>query len=496
MKVVCVLRSVNFTEREIRLTTQKTTISQNGRCLTIETARENIAGIEKQVPLLDGTLRQYVNFDNAASTPALRPVLDKLNEFMPWYSSVHRGTGFKSQVATDAYEAAHDIALRFVNADPATHVAIFGKNSTEALNKLANRFPLQPDDVVLTTLMEHHSNDLPWRRVAQVAHILPDATGALDEAHFDALLEQYAGRVKMVAITGASNVTGYINPIHRLAEKAHAAGAQILVDVAQLAPHRAVDMRPLDDPGHLDYVVLSGHKMYAPFGTGALIGRRDTFLQGEPDMVGGGVVDIVTVDSVRWAGLPDKEEAGSPNVVGAVAMAQAMLSLEEIGMDALAEHEAALTARMLERLSQIEGVRVFGITDPALAGEKVGVVPFVVEGMSHYLVAAILGAEAGIGVRNGCFCAHPYLLHLLGVNTTDAGAHQQAIQDGNKAHLPGLIRASFGCYNSVEEVDYFADALERIVRGEYTGHYVQNPASGAFWPEGYDPQTEQFFTLG
>ncbi len=315
--------------------TTLTAPARTARCLTIDTVRENIVGIDAHVPLLDGSTRPYVNLDNAASTPALRPVLDKVNAFMTWYSSVHRGSGFKSQIATEAYEAAHTIALRFVGADPATHTAIFGKNSTEALNKVANRFPFQPGDVVLTTLMEHHSNDLPWRRVAHVEHVLPDASGALDEAHLDHLLARYAGRVRLVAVTGASNVTGYINPIHRIAEKAHAAGAQILVDVAQLAPHRAVDVRPLDDPAHLDYVVLSAHKMYAPFGTGAVIGRRDTFLEGDPDMVGGGVVDIVTVDSVKWTGLPDREEAGSPNVVGAVAMAQAMLCLEAIGMDAL-----------------------------------------------------------------------------------------------------------------------------------------------------------------
>jgi len=470
--------------------------AETARCLTIDTARENIVGIDAHVPLLDGSTRPYVNFDNAASTPVLRPVLDKVNAFMTWYSSVHRGSGFKSQVSTEAYEAAHAIALRFVGADPATHTAIFGKNSTEALNKLANRFPFRPGDVVLTTLMEHHSNDLPWRRVAHVEHVLPDASGALDEAHFDRLLDRYAGRVKLVAVTGASNVTGYINPIHRIAEKAHAAGAQILVDVAQLAPHRAVDVRPLDDPGHLDYVVLSAHKMYAPFGTGALIGRQDTFLEGDPDMVGGGVVDIVTVDSVKWAGLPDREEAGSPNVVGAVAMAQAMLCLEAIGMDALAEHEAGLTARLLERLSRIPGVRVFGITDPARAYEKVGVVPFVVEGMSHYLVAAILSAEGGIGVRNGCFCAHPYLLHLLGVDRMQAVAYQQEIRGGVKAHLPGLVRASFGCYNTEDEVDWFAAMLERVVRGDYRGRYVQDPASGAYWPEGFAPRLEDYFHLG
>lgn len=463
--------------------------------LSIHNVRENIIGVEAQVPLLDGASRTYVNFDNAASTPALRPVLDKVNEFMTWYSSVHRGTGFKSQVSTDVYEEAHRVVCTFVGADPATHVVIFGKNSTEALNKLARRFPLAAGDVVLTTVMEHHSNDLPWRAVAQVEHVSVDENGALDEAHLDALLEKYAGRVRLVAVTGASNVTGYINPLHRIAAKAHAAGAQILADVAQLAPHRAVDMRPDDDPAHIDYLTLSAHKMYAPYGTGALIGRRDTFLQGDPDLVGGGTVDIVTLEDVKWAAPPDKEEAGSPNVVGAVALAKTILCLQEIGMDALAEHEARLTARLLQKLSRIESVRVFGISDPARAAEKVGVVPFGVEGLSHYLVAAILSAEGGIGVRNGCFCAHPYILNLMGVSAKHAREHQQAVKQGVRKYLPGLIRASFGCYNTQDEVDWFVEMLERVVRGDYQGHYVQDTASGAFWPQGYAPDIASYFTL-
>jgi cysteine desulfurase/selenocysteine lyase len=349
--------------------------------------------------------------------------------------------------------------------------------------------------VVLTTQMEHHSNDLPWRAVAQVEHVHVDENGALDEMHLDALLEKYAGRVQLVAITGASNVTGYINPLQRIAAKAHAAGAQILVDAAQLAPHRAVDMRPDDDPAHIDYLALSAHKMYAPYGTGALIGRRDTFLQGDPDVVGGGTVDIVTLDDVKWAAPPDKDEAGSPNVVGAVALAKTILCLQEIGMPALAEHESQLTARLLQKLARIEGVRVFGINDPARAAEKVGVVPFNVQGMSHYLVAAILSAEGGIGVRNGCFCAHPYILNLMQVSAEHARKHQQAIQQGIKKYLPGLVRASFGCYNTEDEVDWFIEMLERIVRGEYQGHYVQDTASGAFWPQGYAPDTASYFAL-
>ena len=463
--------------------------------LSIQNVREAIVGIDTEVPLLDGSHRPYVNFDNAASTPALLPVAERVTEFLGWYSSIHRGNGFKSQIASIAYDDAHRIVGEFVGADPETHTVIFSKNSTESLNKLARTLQLRPTDVVITTLMEHHSNDLPWRQVARVEHVGVDERGALDEAHLDQLLDRHKGSVRLLAVTGASNVTGYINPIHRLAEKAHAAGAEVLVDVAQLAPHRSVDVRSLDDPAHLDYVVLSAHKMYAPFGTGALIGRQDTFLRGDPDMVGGGTVDLVTLDDVRWAGLPDREEAGSPNVVGAIALAQAILSLREIGMGAVAEHEARLTAYLLDKLARVPRVRVFGIADPARAAEKVGVVPLVVSGMDHYLVSAMLSAEGGIGVRNGCFCAHPYLLKLLGVGEDEARAYQQEIGEGIKARLPGLVRVSFGCYNDESEVDWFVEVLERIVRGEARGSYVQNPASGAYSAEGFAPDTTRYFAL-
>ncbi|MEP7356646.1 MAG: aminotransferase class V-fold PLP-dependent enzyme, partial [Anaerolineales bacterium] len=306
---------------------------------------EDLFAVNQPVPRLDGSLAPYINFDNAASTPPLQAVEAAVRAFMPWYSSVHRGNGFKSRLATHAYEQARAITLGFVGADPATHVCIFGKNTTEATNKLARRFPFRPGrDVVLVSMMEHHSNDLPYRAAAKVVHVQLTPTGELDEADFDRKLAEYAGRVALVAIAGASNVSGYINPCHRLAEKAHAAGAHILVDCAQLAPHRAVAMGALDDPAHFDYVAISGHKLYAPYGTGALIGRRDTFEQGEPDMRGGGTVEIVTENTVDWSAPPDREEAGSPNVVGAVALAAAIEQLQAVGMDNVAAHEAELTA--------------------------------------------------------------------------------------------------------------------------------------------------------
>lgn len=454
--------------------------------------RDRIVGIDRLVPLLDGTSRRYVNLDNAASTPALREVSETVNRFLEWYSSVYRGAGFKSSIATHAYEEARRIVGDFVGASPRDHVVIFGKNATEGINKLSYRMPLGPDDVVLVSTLEHHSNDLPWRGKARVARIGADSQGRLDEAHLDQLLLTHAGRVRLVAVTGASNVTGHMPDIHGIAARTHAAGAQILVDCAQLAPHRAIDMRPLDDPRHLDYVVLSAHKMYAPFGTGALVGRRDTFERGVPEYTGGGTVAFVSPDEIAWAATPDRDEAGSPNVIGAVALAAAVEALQGVGMDAIARHEAELTARAFERLSEIDGLRIYG--DVGL--RRLGVITFNLEPFPHSLVAAILSAEYGIGVRNGCFCAHPYLVQLLGVADADVRLLRGRLKAGDRGAIPGMVRVSFGGYNTLEEVDMLADALWSIARGKHKGDYVLERSTGEYAPFGWSPDPSAHFTIG
>ncbi len=323
-------------------------------------------GLDTLTPLLNEKSRVYINLDNAASTPSFRAVQETVVEFLHYYSSVHRGMGFKSQLSTHAYEAAREAVIDFTGADANHDVCLFGKNTSEAINKLAHRFPFTSQrDIVLVSQMEHHSNDLPWREAANVVHIGLTSEGRLDEEQFFSLLEQYSGRVALVAVTGGSNVTGFINPVYRLAEAVHAAGAKILVDCAQLAPHRKINMLPADDPCHLDYVTLSAHKLYAPFGTGALVGPRDTFARGDPDYRGGGQVDIVTLDSVVWSSPPERDESGSPNTVGAVALAAAIHQLQAIGMDQVARHEADLTAYALPRLQAVSGVHVYGDTDPS-----------------------------------------------------------------------------------------------------------------------------------
>jgi len=439
--------------------------------------------VDYPVPVLDGQLVPYVNLDNAASTPALRSVVETVEEFLPFYASVHRGTGYMSRLSTTAYERAREHVAAFVGADPERDVVVFGKNTTEALNRLARSMRMPSGAVVLTTMLEHHSNDLPWRERTRTLRVPARPDGALDEDCLDALLAEHAGRVALLAVPGASNVTGLVQPVHRLAEKVHAVGGQILVDAAQLAAHRPIDMRPHDDAGHLDFVALSAHKMYAPFGTGALVGRRDQF-RSEPDHAGGGTVRAVAVDDVVWADLPDREEAGSPNVVGAVALAAAMGALHALGLDRIAAHEAELARYANARLASVPGVTFHGPVEFGGIHPRVGVIPFTVDGLDHGLVAAVLGYEHGVGVRHGCFCAHPYVHHLLRLNRGEVGRWLNLARGGEHRGAPGMVRISLGAYNDTTDIDRAVRALQWLVAGEVQGTYRAD-CDGSFVPDGY-----------
>ena len=461
--------------------------------LALPDLRNGVIGINTQVALLDGTERRYIFLDNAASTPTFEGILKCIEDFMPWYSGVHRGTGYKSIVSTELYDHAHDIIGNFVGADLSSNVVILVKNSTEAVNKLANRMGLNKDDVIITTIMEHHSNDLPWRKHCKVIHIGVDDKGILLFDDMRQALKTYKEKVKLIAISGASNITGICNPIHDIARWAHEAGTKIFVDAAQLAPHRSINILPDNDPAHIDFMAFSAHKMYAPFGTGVLIGPRALFEQGEPDAVGGGVVSAVSLDEVHWSAPPDKEEAGSPNVVGAIALAKAITLLEEVGMENISRHETDLLEYAYARLAKIPKVKLFGPVDDLK--NKVGVITFNVEGMHNALVAAIFGAEAGIGLRNGCFCAHPYVKRLLGITPEEDRRLTAEMISGNKTNIPGLVRASLGCYNNEDDLDLFINALKEISSGKYRGEYVLNPATGTFSAKGFKPDIAKCFSF-
>ena len=295
-----------------------------------------LIGDGTEVACVDGVARRYVNLDNAASTCAMAEVWSAVEAFMPFYSSVHRGSGEMSRFSTAAFEDAREAVREFVGGRPEDSVVIV-RNTTEAINVLAAALPAGTR--VLSSAAEHHANMLPWRRHDVTVMPFP---GSPDELLADCARALAAEQIDLLAVTGASNVTGEVWPLAELAALAHEHGAQLFVDAAQLAPHRAIDMASTG----IDHLALSGHKLYAPLGAGALIGDGARLRSGAPLMRGGGAVELVTLEDVLWAEGPERHEAGSPNVVGAVALGAACRHLRALGMDAVAARERALATRL------------------------------------------------------------------------------------------------------------------------------------------------------
>jgi cysteine desulfurase/selenocysteine lyase len=448
--------------------------------------REHFAGVDLPVPVAGGGTVTGINFDNAASTPPLKRVRDAVTGFADVYSSVHRGTGYKSRLATEAYEQARDLVAKFLGVDERSQVVIFVKGTTDALNRIAAEQARLDGRQVLVTEMEHHADLLPWRHRSGHVMVGLSTDGHIDLDAIEEALKQGGGKIGLVALCGASNVTGFVSPIHEVAELAHRHGALVSVDAAQLAPHHRIDIRPANDPGHLDFVSLSGHKMYAPYGAGVLVAPRD-FFSGAPEVMGGGAISIVTWDDTVWADLPDREEAGSPNVIGAVALGVAIETLLELGFDEMLNHEVEMGSALHARLDRIPGVTVLGGAETSSAAPRLGLASFLVDGLHHGLVAAALSHEWGIAVRNGCFCANPYVFHLLNMDREAVDAVEGEVTSGRRKALPGAVRASLAPYNTTEELDRFVEAVTHVARGRLKATYEQ-AADGTFSPAGGWPR--------
>ncbi|MEU9256054.1 aminotransferase class V-fold PLP-dependent enzyme [Streptomyces sp. NPDC048270] len=417
-----------------------------------------VLGRDVTVPLVTGGEVTYAALDYAASAPALQRVWDDVAAYAPYYGSVHRGAGYLSQLSTDLFEQSRATVAEFLDCRPADQV-VFTRSTTDSLNLLAAVLPAGCQVFVFET--EHHASLLPWTD-AQVTYLnaprTPDeAVATLERALADR--EPYGPA--LVCVTGASNVTGELWPVKELAAAAHAHGARIVLDAAQLAPHHPVSVRDLD----VDWVAFSGHKLYAPFGSGVLAGRADWLQEAEPYLAGGGASRKVArradggVD-VEWHTTAARHEAGSPNVIGVYSIASACRALQEAGFDALVARERHLIAKVREGLADVPAVRVlslFGDDAP-----RVGVISFVVDGWNSSHFAAALSAEYGIGVRDGLFCAHPLVRTLLGSEPQAQG------ECGAPEAAPGerslnAIRVSFGAGTPDEHVERFVRAVRELV---------------------------------
>ncbi len=394
----------------------------------------------KDFPILEREVynRPLVYLDNAATTQKPRCVVDAIDEmYYHVNANVHRGIHFLSQRATDLHEAAREKVRAFINAKSTAEV-VFTRGTTESLNLIASSYAqafLKPGDEVVLTVMEHHSDIVPWQllrdRYDIRLKVIPmDDSGNLD---MEAYREMLGEKTRIVCCCHVSNVLGTVNPVREMAKMAHDAGAHFLVDGAQSVPHFNVDVQHLD----CDFLVFSGHKIYGPTGIGVMYGKEELLEKMPPYQGGGEMISRVTFEKTTFERLPYKFEAGTPDYVSSHALGVALDYVSAIGMDRIAEHERQLTQYAMEKMAAIEGMKFFGT-----AAEKTSVVAFNVADI-HPMDLGTLLDRLGIAIRTGHHCAQP-LMARCGVE--------------------GMARASFALYNTKEEIDAFVAALQRVVR--------------------------------
>lgn len=418
--------------------------------------RNLFEGIDSLVKLENNQYALPINFDNGATTPPLKSVVDTVNKNIQNYGPIARGLGQKGDYCTEEFEAARDYLLEFFNLKNSnTHTVIYTKSTTEGLNLLSKVLIKNKDDIVLTTRMEHHANDLPWRYAASVEYVETDTLGRVRIEDIERKLIKHCGHVKYVAITAASNVTGYINPINKIAQICHKYGAQIIVDGAQIVAHREVNMLGHNEEDQIDFLVFSAHKAYAPFGSGAIIGLKDDLNSNNPFLKGGGCVKGVFDSYVTWEEVPHRLEAGTQNFFGVIAMAKALKDLKEIGFKNISDHENNIKNHILGEINKIKNVICYG--DIQNTDDRLGVISFNIKNKNYEEVASYFANKYAIALRCGKFCAHPYVDRLIGV--TSSISYIDILDDDWKI---GMIRASLGLYNTIEEADKFLNILEYI----------------------------------
>jgi len=422
-----------------------------------------VFGLDALVELDNKQRMPAINLDNAATTPPFKEVMREIERQMLHYGSIGRGKGQKSQHSTDVYAAGREVIKDFVGANSSLYTVFYVANTTDGINKLASALIERPDDIVLATRMEHHANDLPWRERAQTVYADVDESGRLIVADIERILRVYGGRIKFVAVTAASNVTGYVNDVHHIAGLAHRYGARIIVDGAQIVAHRQFRMLGQVPEENIDFFVFSAHKMYAPFGGGAVVGSIKILNRHTPMFYGGGMTEAVCDASLRYLPAPDRYEAGSPNYAGVVGMLKAIEILRSIGFDAIRDHEQRLLRRAIDGLKSLPDVILYG--DSEHIADRVGIAAFNIRGIPCEAVADYLAGQHAIAVRHAAFCAHPYVRRLTG-----------EMEAGTVCEPPnGMVRISFGGYNDESDIDRFLAAIKQMPR---SGHPVARVING------------------
>jgi len=469
--------------------------------------QNDFIGLNTVYTLADGRKTERVYLDSTASTLMMGAAYNVLEKFFDHYSNSHSLLHFSAKITTDQYDWAHQRVLSFLNADPESYTCFFtGSGTTAGINRMARVFRdyRKERDVVLVSMMEHHSNDLPHRKHSgEVIHIpldghSGDQPGCINMGALEQSLKQYGDRVNYIAVTGISNVTGIINPIHDIAELAHNHGALVLIDGAQTAAHMPVQMsghkNPMQD---IDAFVFSGHKTYVPGSPGVVVCRKEILMAIEPEELGGGMIEDVFVDRyIIKDDFPDREEAGTQNITGAIALAAAIEIMDSLGMNLIYKEEDQLICSAIERMKNFPEIIIYGETDNKKCS-RAGSISFNIKGMHHGLVAAVLNDYFNIAVRNECFCAHPYVKELILDDMLDAitDIPEEEIESKYKL-IAGMVRASFGIYNKLEDVDTLIRALDKIIakKEEFIELYHVDE-KGDYVHNTFRLETENYFSV-
>lgn len=425
-------------------------------------------GLDTQYKNAEGRLQRRLHLDGAASPLAARRALECTNNLLPHYSNSHSHVHNSARISTQALAWAHQQALDYVNAQNTEFTAVFmGSGTTAAINRVARGLHAARADrsIVLVSAMEHHANDLPHRQFGNEVHHIPlagtgSAQGAVDLEQLEKLLRAHAGQVNYVAFSSVSNVTGIINNMAEICALAHRYDALVMVDAAQAVAHMQFDFSALTQDQQPDFFIFSGHKVYCPTAPGVLIARRSILapLSGQ-DLGGGAVLDVSYYD-FELLNLPEREQAGTPNIVGAVALGSVLKMLREIGQSAIEAHARALQKELAEALSSLPNIQIYGDE----RASRVGALAFNHRNIDHGLLAAILNDYYMIAVRNECFCAHPYVSSLLkeelwqlDLNDVPAAEHEAFIN-----RKRGMVRASLSLYNTSADIEQLIVALSEI----------------------------------
>lgn len=455
-------------------------------------------GCNTEYPTVDGKRSSRVYLDSAASTLMMAPAYEVGHQFLEHYASTHSDLHYAARGASQAFEWAHQRVLEFVDADPENYCSFFaGSGATAGFNRMAASLSrARPErNVVLVSEMEHHSNDLPHRyHTSHTVHIPClgefERYGGLDMEKLRAIFDEHGENINYIAVTGASNVTGAITPLAEVARLAHAVGAYLIVDASQMIAHAPVSMNDAD----IDILIFSGHKIYAPGSPGAVIAKQSILKEIKPAELGGGMVDDVYIaEYMPTATLPDREEAGTPNIVGGIMLGAVLDLLTRVGMDKVRDKEIGLIDFAWNGLKDIEGVSVYGPEPDDIP--RTGTIAFNIKGLDHGLTAAALNDYHNIQVRNGCFCAHPYVRELLKRELWEMDIDPDAPNaEADVERKRGMSRASLGLYTTQADLEALLVAVRDLVnRREEILSLYEPIGSNGYRHKNFAPEATDIF---